>query len=118
MFLTKILFGAVLLADILALGYTLINGDFFADGKILLSLPWGRYSLIDIYVMFGLFSTWIFHRTENKFLASLFTILTSIFGSVFAVGYIFVQLLTCDDSWSVLWNGRPSLQRVRLADDL
>ena len=39
----------------IALFYGFTQGDFFADGSIILNNPWGIVSLVDLYVGFILF---------------------------------------------------------------
>ena len=36
-----------------------ISGDFFQEGSVLLSLAWGKVSLIDVYIGFIIFCGWI-----------------------------------------------------------
>lgn len=105
---------AVLLAlDVAFVLYAITQGDFWADGKLILSVPWGQFTFFDIYTMFLLFDAWIFYREQNKFLAILYCILTLLLGSLFAVGYVLAVLLRTD--LDEFWNGTAS--HVRLSDE-
>ncbi len=48
-----------------AIGTAFATGDFFAEGSEILSLPWGKVSLIDIYVGLAIFAAWIAFREQS-----------------------------------------------------
>ena len=52
--------GIVIMAG--AILYAMIYGDFRQEGRMILSIPWGIVSLIDLYTGFFLFSGWIVYR--------------------------------------------------------
>lgn len=82
-----------------------INGDFMEDGAKLMANPWGVMSLIDLYVGFVLFSMWIFHRENNKLIASLWTVLMMILGFFTACVYILIKLYSSKGDWKVFFHG-------------
>jgi hypothetical protein len=49
----------------MTLVYGYIASDFFREGNILVSLEWGKVSLIDVYIGFLLFSGWVLFREEK-----------------------------------------------------
>lgn len=53
---------AVMLASI---GVSMATGDFAEEGRWILENPWGRMSLIDIYVGVALISGWILLRERS-----------------------------------------------------
>ena len=48
----------------------IVMGDFFAEGSDLWSLPWGKVTLIGLYVSLVFFGAWIAYR-ENSWVSAL-----------------------------------------------
>lgn len=97
----SILFVAMILG--LALAFTF--GDFFADGRIMLSLPWGRLSLLDVYVGFLLFSGWVLFREPSTPRAFLWIVAILLLGNVLAALYAILALRAAGGDWSRFWLG-------------
>ena len=57
------LVGLLSMTGVLVYGF--FGGDFSAEGALLLSMPWGIVSLVDLYVGFTLFSGWIVYRERS-----------------------------------------------------
>jgi hypothetical protein len=55
--------GAVLMGSVLVCGFTV--GDFVGAGGQLLAMSWGIVSLVDVYIMLALFSSWIIYREKS-----------------------------------------------------
>lgn len=71
--------------------YSLMNGDFFAEGSLLMSLVWGQMSLVDLYVGFLLVYVWIFYK-ETKILPRIvWGILLIVTGSLATALYILFE---------------------------
>jgi len=68
--------------------YGFIFGNFFTDGSLILSNPWGIVSMVDLYVGFFLFTIFIFHKTKNPLERVLWFIAMMVFG--FFTGALFV----------------------------
>ena len=83
----------------------LVYGDFFVDGKELLSNPWGIMSMIDLYVGFILFSMWIFYREKNKTRAVAWIILMMVLGFFTACIYTLVALYNSENKWENFFLG-------------
>ncbi|MDZ7671503.1 MAG: DUF1475 family protein [Halanaerobiales bacterium] len=95
------LLGFVVMSTSIITGF--ISGDFAGEGSIILSLIWGKITLIDIYIMFLIFASWIYYR-ENKlgnFL--IWFILLLIFGAATASLYIYLALKKSDGDWNQFW---------------
>ena len=45
--------------------YGFAAGDFWKEGGVLASMPWGIVSLVDLYAGFTLFSCWIAYRERS-----------------------------------------------------
>ena len=57
------LLGILAMTGVLVYGFTI--GDFSGEGSLLLSMPWGIVSMVDLYVGFTLFSAWIVFRERS-----------------------------------------------------
>jgi len=102
----KIVAGLGLLAMTAVLIYGFTVGDFFGEGSLLLSMPWGIVSLVDLYVGFTLFSGWIVYREGLGIRALIWVIL--IMGLGFWIGslYALIALQSSKGDWRRFWMGR------------
>ena len=93
----------------IVMGFTLLygftQGDLSADGNILLSIPWGVVSLVDVYVGFTLFSGWVVFRERSLAVAIVWVILIMVLGFFVAGVYTLVALYTCNQEWRRFWMG-------------
>ena len=96
--------GAVVMATAIIYGLTV--GDFVVEGKKLLDLSWGVISLIDIYIMFSLFSGWIIYREKSLIVALLWVVMIMILGSFTACVYTFIALVKSKGNWQQFWLGK------------
>ena len=96
--------GALAMAIILIYGFTV--GDFGGEGQVLLSMPWGIVSLVDVYVGFILFSGWIVYREKSLLRSAVWIILVMILGNFTASLYALIALLTSGGDWKRFWMGR------------
>ncbi len=98
------------LAGVLAMGavllYAFTTGDFAAEGRQLLALPWGVVSLVDLYVGFSLFSAWIAYREASLWRALVWIVLVMVLGFFAASLYTFLTLQASGGSWERFWQGR------------
>jgi hypothetical protein len=97
------LLGLLAMTGVLIYGFTV--GDFAAEGRQLLSMPWGIVSLVDLYVGFTLFSCWIVYRERSLALAVVWVILMMILGFFTASLYTFIALQTSGGDWNRFWKG-------------
>jgi hypothetical protein len=100
----------VALLGVLAMGailiYAFVIGDFAGEGSVLLSMPWGIVSLVDLYVGFILFSGWIAYRERSVARSIVWIILVMILGFFTASLYTLVALQTSGGDWRRFWMGR------------
>jgi hypothetical protein len=90
----------------LTLLYGFIAGDFFKEGSVLMSLAWGKVSLIDVYTGFFLFSGWVIFR-EEKWLNSVFwIIMIMILGNFITSLYVTIRLFQSGDDFKRFWLGK------------
>jgi hypothetical protein len=92
-------FGALLV-------YGMATGTFMPEGVVLASLLWGQISLIDVYIMFIIFSFWIIYREKSVWKSIIWVILMMILGSFTACLYIFIAFVTAKGDWKKFWLGK------------
>ena len=95
--------GVLAMASILTYGFTV--GDFSREGQVLLSMPWGIVSLVDVYIGFILFSGWIVYRERSPVRSAVWIALVMILGNFTASLYALIALLTCGGDWKRFWMG-------------
>jgi hypothetical protein len=97
------LLGLVAMTAVLIYGFTV--GDFGEEGSILLSMPWGIVSMVDLYVGFTLFSGWIIYREKSPVRSIVWVILMMVLGSFTASLYALIALITSRGDWERFWLG-------------
>ena len=98
------LLGLLAMTAVLIYGFT--AGNFAEEGKLLLSMPWGIVSLVDLYVGFILFSGWIVYREKSAFRSVIWVALMMILGFWTGSLYTLVALQTSGGDWGRFWRGR------------
>jgi hypothetical protein len=98
------LLGLLAMTAILIYGFT--AGEFFGEGKQLLSMPWGIVSLVDLYVGFVLFSGWIVYREGLTLRSVVWVVLMMGLGFWAASLYTLFALQTSAGNWQRFWAGR------------
>jgi hypothetical protein len=95
--------GAVIMAAVIL--YAVVYGDFREEGRLLLSIPWGIVSLVDLYTGFFLFAGWIAYR-EASWLHTLgWIVLLMLLGFLTGAVYVVVALHSSGGSWGKFWMG-------------
>ncbi len=87
------------------IGHALVAGDFFAEGAWLLAHPWGRVSLVDLYVGFALVCVVIAARERSARRAIPWIAAVLVLGNLATCVYVVFVLL-----------GRRSLSEARMPD--
>lgn len=77
-------------AMVAALAYGFVAGDFGAEGRELVSLPWGVVSLVDIYTGVFLFGSWIAWREASIVRAGPWLVALVVLGNFAAALYLLV----------------------------
>ena len=95
--------GVLTMASILIYGFTV--GDFSGEGKVLLSMPWGIVSLVDVYIGFILFSGWIVYREKSFARSIVWITLVMVLGNFTASLYALIALLASRGDWRRFWLG-------------
>lgn len=77
--------------------YGLVSGGFTTEGSEILGLPWGRVTLIDLYVGLVIFAIWIAIR-ETRWLARIgWWAALVVLGNLAAAAYLLVASFTSED---------------------
>lgn len=97
------LLGLLAMTGALIYGFTV--GDFGKEGSVLLSMPWGIVSMVDLYVGFALFSVWIVYRERSWVRSVIWVILMMVLGSFTASLYALIALVTSRGDWARFWLG-------------
>ena len=98
------LLGLLAMTGILIYGFTV--GDFSGEGKVLLSMPWGIVSLVDLYVGFILFSGWIVYREKSLVRSIVWVFLMMVLGFFTASLYTLIALQASGGDWKRFWMGK------------
>ena len=85
--------------------YGVVARDIFVEGSIMLSVFWGQFTFVDIYVAFFVFYMWVVIRERSFWKAALWFFLIMLGGSMAICLYIFIALCTSDNRLSVLMLG-------------
>jgi len=108
---TVAVLGMVSMAAILIYGF--VVGDFGGEGQVLLSMPWGIVSLVDVYIGFILFSGWIVYRENSALRSTVWVILVMILGNFTASLYVLIALLSSRGDWAQFWMGNRLSDRCK-----
>ncbi len=98
------LLGVLAMSGVLIYAFT--TGNFNQEGSVLLSMPWGIVSLVDLYVGFTLFSGWIVYRERSLVRSVFWVVLMMTLGFFTASLYVFIALQTSGGEWGRFWMGR------------
>ena len=96
--LTVVMFAAIIVA--------MTTGDFGSEGSWILDNPWGRMSLIDIYVGIALFAGWVFLRERSPWVAVLWLPAFVILGNAGTALYAAIAAFRTDDIRTFLLGAR------------
>jgi hypothetical protein len=87
----------------LAWGFT--TGDFWREGAILTSLPWGVISIIDVYTGGALFAGWIAYRERSVPRTALWVALIVVLGHWSTSLYVLLALASSEGGAQRFWTG-------------
>jgi hypothetical protein len=96
--LTVIMFAAIVVA--------MTTGDFGSEGSWILDNPWGRMSLIDIYVGIALFAGWVLLRERSPWVAVLWIPAFVVLGNAGTALYAAIAAFRTDDIRAFLLGAR------------
>jgi len=100
-----LLIGGCLATMTAAIGYGLVAGDFWREGCILMRMPWGVISVIDVYAGGALFSGWIATRERSLVRTAGWVVAIFVLGNFATALYALVALRTADGDATLFWLG-------------
>jgi NhaP-type Na+/H+ or K+/H+ antiporter len=101
----KVISALGVLAMTIALLNGFINGNFSADGSLILSNPWGIVSIVDLYVGFVLFAMWIYFREDKFIIKVIWIVLLMVLGFFIGSLYVLYALVTSKNNWNTFFMG-------------
>lgn len=72
--------------------YPEIHGDFFQQLGVVISLPWGRAGLVDLYVGFLIFATLVFITERSWLRAAAWALPVFVLGNIWAALWFVLRL--------------------------
>jgi uncharacterized protein len=100
-----LLIGGCLATMTAAVTYGLVAGDFWRDGRVIMRLPWGVISVIDVYAGGALFSGWIAARERSVLRTAGWVVAIFVLGNVATSLYALIALRTSDGDATLFWLG-------------
>lgn len=88
---------------VLSLVVAFATGDFATEGSQILGLPWGRMSLIDLYVGAALVGGWIAHRERSWPRTLAWWLALFVLGHLASAIYVVIASRSSD--WTTFWSG-------------
>ena len=82
-----------------------IRGNIVEEGGLLLTLAWGRATIIEVYAGFALFAAWIWHREPRSWVAGAWIVALCLIGNVVAGCYVVLAARACRGNASRFWHG-------------
>ena len=104
--LIKLFVGSLAFIMFFAIIYGFLFSSFSKDGKALLEIVWGVITLVDIYIMFTLFSLWILYREGFNIKSVLLVISVMVLGSLAASLYALYAPYESRGNWNKFWLGK------------
>ena len=91
-----------------AIGYGLWHGDFIADARHIVEVPWGLVTAIDVYVGLFLFASWILWRERGRWQGLLWITLLLTLGNIATAAYVLMAAYHAKGDWARFWFGRSA----------
>jgi hypothetical protein len=87
----------------LAWGFT--SGEFWREGAILLALPWGVISIIDVYTGGALIAGWIAYRERSIPKTAMWVVLIFVLGHWATSLYVLLAIGASEGNVERFWMG-------------
>jgi hypothetical protein len=98
------LIGFLTMSTALAWGFT--TGDFWREGAILTSLPWGIISIVDVYTGGALIAGWIASRERSVPRTVLWVLLIIVLGHWATSLYVLLAVGSSEGDVRRFWTGQ------------
>jgi hypothetical protein len=100
-----LLIGGCLATMTAAVTYGLVAGDFWGEGRVIMRLPWGVISVIDVYAGGALFAGWIAARERSVLRTTGWVVAIFVLGNVATSLYALIALRTSGGDATLFWLG-------------
>jgi hypothetical protein len=100
-----LLIGGCLATMIAAVTYGLVAGDFWGEGRVIMRLPWGVISVIDVYAGGALFAGWIAARERSILRTAAWVLAIFVLGNVATSLYALIALRASGGDAARFWLG-------------
>jgi hypothetical protein len=101
----------VLIVMTVALAYGCIAGSFWSEGAVLMSMPWGVISVIDVYSGGALFTGWIAFRERSWMRTTAWAAAIVLLGNFATSMYAVAAAVDSGGDWRRFWLGRTGEPR-------
>jgi hypothetical protein len=101
------LIGACLLAMAGALTWGFLAGDFWQEGAVLMAMPWGVVSVIDVYAGAALFAGWIAARERSAARVAAWVAAIVVLGNLATSLYALLAWRSSGGDARRFWLGEP-----------
>lgn len=101
----QIVFFTGFLALLISIIYGVAAYDILAEGSVMLAVYWGRFTFIDIYVVFIIFFLWTTYRDHSVPKSILWFLLIMLGGSMSICLYLFLAFRGADNDMKKLLTG-------------
>lgn len=95
--------GLALMSGMIINGF--LNGDFFAEGSVLLGMVWGQVTMVDLYIAFAVIIAWVFYREDKWVWKGTWTVFILLTGSFAICLYLLVTLYRSNNNMRVFLMG-------------
>jgi hypothetical protein len=85
-----------------AISAAFMTGDFFTEGSEIWSLPWGKVTLIDLYIALALFGAWVAYRETGWIRTVIWWVGLATLGSLAAALYLALAAFSSRDGVELL----------------
>jgi hypothetical protein len=102
-----VVFAAIVLTVMTAaLAYGFTVGSFWSEGAVIMSMPWGVISVIDVYSGGALFTGWIAFRERSWVRTAAWAVAIVVLGNFATSIYALAAAVTSRGDWRRFWMGR------------
>jgi hypothetical protein len=101
------LVGVIAMGAIIAWAFAV--GDFNAEGSLILEMPWGIVSLVDVYTSILLFSAWVIFRERAIFPTIIWIPLFIVLGNFATALYVLIALFQSKGDWKQFFLGKRAV---------
>ncbi len=85
--------------------YALFTSDAARDFGVILALPAGQVTTLDLYVGFLLFWGWVVYREQNWLRSLGWLVVFLVLGNLATCFYLFLALRASGGDWQKFWMG-------------